>query len=93
MSIAENLKEIQRIIADVESVSFEDLATECAALAVEVHADGEELDFESQPQIKMIEASREIDDAAEELKRVDFDEIIGALQEAETILEKLEETT
>jgi hypothetical protein len=39
----------------------------------------------------MYRASREIDVAAYDLKRLDFDEIIGALEEADTILSKIEE--
>ena len=89
MSITENLKEIRRLIADVESVDFDALGVECANLGEEVFADHEEMNYNA----KLKDASNEIYEASEDLKRLDFDEIIGALQEAETILEAIEETT
>ena len=98
-NIEEMIKAINSLIADVSSVNYEDLAIECNLLGEDVHASAEEMqatDTAGQPvgdtrvTERMFQAAREIFEAAEDLKRIDFDEIIGALDEADTILTKIE---
>ena len=90
-NIAEMRKAIDSLIADVSSVNFEDLAVECNLLGEDVHASAEERQSDGEEFAEMFRAAREVFEAAEDLKHIDFDEIIGALDEADTILSKIEE--
>ena len=93
-NVEELLKAITSLIADVESVNYGDIAIECSLLGADCHAVAEETEEHDVASAQsMYQASREIDEAAEELKHIDFDEIIGALTEAESLLTAIEETT